>query len=121
IQRCESMMGLFFLTGLYCAIRSWEARGLHFYGSFSAPSDSSDRPHFFSHLATITWWDVLAMLCCALAAGCKEVVAGGPLLLMLYDWCFPRASVWQTFRRRWLLYVGVAIATWGVLGAERLL
>jgi tetratricopeptide (TPR) repeat protein len=91
VQRAESLMGLFFLLTLYCAIR-----GL-----------SSARP---------SSWYVAAVMACALGMGCKEVMAAAPLLVLLYDWLFVSASLRQLARRRWGLYAGLA-ATWLILGA----
>src|SRR5258708_21598053 len=78
IQRCESFMGLFFLLTLYCSIRGW----------------GSQRPAL---------WHLAAMLSCALGAGSKEVIAGAPFLVVLYDWVFRESSVGKLLRRRWKL------------------
>ncbi len=85
-QRTESLMGLFFLLTLYCAVRGTESpRG--------------------------AGWHILAVLCCALGMLCKEVMAVAPLMVLLID----RALLAGTFKRalqaRWKLYAGLA-ATW---------
>ena len=68
IQRCESLMGLFFLLTLYCVIRGFQAA----------------RP---------AWWHAAAALCCFLGMGCKQVMAGAPLLVLLYDVVFLSGTV----------------------------
>lgn len=89
IQRCESMMGLFFLFGFYCALRSWDAAGWW-------------------------WWQLAALVSFALGAGCKEVIAGAALLVVLYDWAI-RGERFGALVRRLPFYVGLALATLGVL------
>jgi len=91
IQRCESMMGLFYLLTLYCVIRGAAA----------------------SHSAR---WYVAAVAACALGVGCKEVAATAPLIVLVYDRVFLARSFKQVFARRWPLYVGLA-ATWVLLAA----
>jgi hypothetical protein len=89
IQRTESLMGLFLLLTLYCAIRSFD----------------SPRPRR---------WQVAAVLACALGMGSKEVMIGAPILVLLYDWIFVGSSFREIWRRRWALYAGLA-ATWVLL------
>jgi tetratricopeptide (TPR) repeat protein len=89
VQRCESLMGLFYLLTLYCVVRGGTARA----GG---------------------WWYALAVGCCALGMGCKEVMATAPLLVLLYDRVFLADSFRGLFRQRWGLYAGLA-ATWGLL------
>lgn len=95
IQRCESLMGLFFLTALYCAIRSWDS-----------PCGRC--------------WIAGAVLCSALGAGSKEVIAGAPILIVLYDWIFRERSIRALLKRRWLTYLALAGAAWSVLAYARL-
>ncbi len=89
VQRAESLMGMFYLLTLYCAIRAWDA-------------------------AKPLRWSVAAVLCCALGMGVKEVMATAPLLVVLYDRCFLAESFRQAIKRRWKLYLGL-FATWAVL------
>jgi len=91
IQRTESMMGLFYLLTLYCAIRGAGA----------------SRPF---------WWYVGAVAACALGMGCKEVMVTAPLIVLFYDRVFLARSFKVAFARRWRLYVGLA-ATWALLAA----
>ena len=66
-QRTESLMGLFFLLTLYCAIRG----------------ASSGHP----------WrWYAVAIAACALGMGAKEVMATAPIVVLLYDRCFLSGS-----------------------------
>jgi len=92
IQRAESMMGMFFLVTLYCAIRAVE----------------SARPRL---------WSIAAVAACALGMGSKEVTVGAPIIVFLYDWVFLFPTIGQAFRQRWKLYAGLA-ATWVVLIAQ---
>jgi tetratricopeptide (TPR) repeat protein len=87
VQRVESLMSLFLLLTLYCAIRADGAAG-----------------------SWRTAWTAAAVLACALGMGTKEVMAGAPLVVLAWDWLFlaPR-------RPRWGLAAGLA-ATWIVLG-----
>ena len=89
IQRAESLMGLFYLLALYCLIRS----------------ASSSRP---------VSWAIAAVASCALGMGCKAVMVSAPLMLLLYDWVFITGSFRETLRRRWVLYLGLAL-TWLLL------
>ena len=91
IQRCESMMGLFYLLTLYCVIRG------------AAASRSG-------------LWYLAAVAACWLGVGCKEVAATAPLIVLVYDRVFLARSFKQVFARRWRLYVPLA-ATWLLLAA----
>ena len=86
IQRGESLMGLFYLLTLYAAIRSGQ----------------SEKP--------ILWW-IIAILCCALGMGTKEVMMTVPVVVLLYDRTFMGGNFKQAFRKRWPLYLGLT-ATW---------
>lgn len=75
IQRCESLMGMFFLLFLYCLVRSCQS--------------------------PIGWlWRCGALLCCVLGMGCKEVMATAPIVGLLYDRAFLATSWGTTLRRR---------------------
>ncbi|HSE96681.1 MAG TPA: tetratricopeptide repeat protein, partial [Blastocatellia bacterium] len=94
IQRGESLMALFYLTTLYCAIRSF---------------DSSRKAA----------WYAGAILACAAGMLSKQVMLTAPLMVVLYDAVFLFGSFKEALRRRWPLYAGLA-ATWGVLAATLL-
>lgn len=84
IQRCESLMGLFYLLTLYAVLRAAES------------------PR--------AWlWQLGAIACFFLGLGCKEVIATAPVVILLYDWVFLTQSFKETFRRRWLAYLGMAV------------
>ena len=63
-QRLESLMSLFYLATLYCAIR--------------ARDDSHRRA-----------WTIAAVVCCALGMGSKEAMVSAPIAVVLWDWLFP--------------------------------
>ena len=87
VQRVESLMGLFYLLTLYCAIRA-------------------ARPGLRR-----TWWAVGSIAACALGMGSKEVMVTAPLMVVLWYTTFR-----VNWRRRHLLYAGLA-STWLVLVA----
>lgn len=89
IQRYESMMGLFYLVSLYCVIRS----------------ESSSRS---------AWWAAGSVAACFLSLACKEVAVSIPLVILLYDRAFLAGSFREAWRRRWRLYLGLAVA-WGAM------
>lgn len=89
VQRCESMMGLFYLLTIYCVLRA-------------APS-------------TRAWlWYVLAVVTCALGMASKAVMVTAPVVVLLYDRTFLIRSWRRLWNKRWHLYSGLA-ATWGIL------
>ena len=89
IQRAESMMGMFYLLTLYCAIRSFR----------------SARP-----LA----WQVAATCFSALGMGTKETMVTAPLMVLLYDRIFIGPSFKDAVVKRWRLHALLG-ATWVVL------
>ena len=86
VQRAESLMGLFYLLALYCAIRG-----------FSADQSKG--------------WYILAILACAFGMGAKEVMVTAPLMVLVYDRIFISRSFKEALNQRRGLYVGLA-ATW---------
>lgn len=89
-QRTESLMGLFFLLTLYCAIRCM---------------DGGKRADV---------WAAASVVACTAGMGSKEVMVTAPVLVLLYDVVFAAGSVSAAIRKRPLLYGGLA-ATWLVL------
>jgi protein O-mannosyl-transferase len=89
-QRCESMMGLFYLLSLYGFIRGAESR-------------------------RSAGWFALSVAACWLGVASKEVMVTTPLLVLLYD----RTFVSGTFREAWTrhrrLHLGLA-SSWLLLG-----
>ena len=91
IQRCESMMGLFYLLTLYGAIRSFDS-------------------------AHKRWWYGVAIAACAAGALSKQVIVTAPVMVLVYDVLFHSGSVKEALRKRWGLYVGL-VATWSLVVA----
>ena len=90
VQRTESLMALFYLLTLYCAIRAFESgrRG----GK----------------------WRVAAVLSCAAGMACKESMVTAPIVVALYDRVFLFDSFAEAIRKRRPLYIGLA-ATWAIV------
>ncbi len=85
VQRCESMMGMFFLLTLYCVIRSDDSRN---------PGP----------------WILAALGSCVLGMGCKQVMVTVPLIVLIYDRTFLSGSWGGALSRRPLLYLGLCAA-----------
>jgi tetratricopeptide (TPR) repeat protein len=86
IQRCESMMGLFYLLTLYAVVRG----------------TTSPRP---------LGWYAAAVVACAFGIWSKQAAVTAPLIVLLYDRTFLAGSLRESLRRRWRLYAALA-ATW---------
>lgn len=89
VQRVESLMGLFYMATLYCAVRALDA-------------ESRARRGF----------SAAAVVACALGMGAKEVMATAPLMVMLWD----RQFAPDRARSRRGLY-GALAGTWTILAA----
>ena len=89
VQRVESLMGLFYLATLYCAIRALDA-------------DERLR----------TWWKGGAILFCVFGMATKEVMVTAPLMVMLWD----RQFAPDRTTTRGTLYA-LLMTTWLVLAA----
>jgi tetratricopeptide (TPR) repeat protein len=90
IQRNELIVGLFYLTTLYCAGRS------------------------FNSTRTAFWYG-WAITACLLGMASKEVMATAPVMVLLYDRAFFSGSFKKSLVQRWPLYLGLS-ATWVLLG-----
>ncbi len=90
-QRCESLMGFFYLLTLYCFIRGMESTAQ-------------------------TRWQTASVLACFLGAISKEFIVTAPLLTLIYDRTFVAGSFREALRRRWRYYLGLA-DTWLLLAA----
>jgi protein O-mannosyl-transferase len=86
VQRCESLMGLFFLLTLYGFVRA------------------VDSPH------PRGWWTV-SVVACLLGVGTKEIAALAPLLVFLYDRTFVSGSFAEAWRRHRWGHLSL-VATW---------
>jgi Flp pilus assembly protein TadD len=85
IQRCESMMGMFYLLCLYSVLRASQSAG--------------------------PWkWYVAGVAAGWLGMGCKEVMATAPLVILLYDRIYLSPSWAMVFRRRWGFYLALTLA-----------
>jgi protein O-mannosyl-transferase len=91
IQRCESMMGMFYLLTLYSVLRGFYA----------------------THKRR---WYALAIAACAAGALSKQVIVTAPVMVLVYDVLFHSGSVKEALRKRWGLYVGL-VATWSLVVA----
>ena len=87
VQRVESLMGLLYLTTLYCAMRAAGAEG-----------------------RAGTRWAVASVAACAFGMGTKEAMVTAPLAVMLWDWTFASGP---SPSRRWLY--GALASTWIIL------
>jgi len=88
-QRCESLVGLFYLLTLYCVIRN----------------SASDRKWL---------WAPAAVISCALGMATKEVMVTAPVVILIYDRVFLAGSWKEVMRLRWKLHAGLA-GTWLIL------
>jgi Flp pilus assembly protein TadD len=95
-ERTESLMALFFLLTLYCAIRARRVGG--------------------REAAT---WQVASILACAFGMASKESMVTAPVVVLLYDRVFEFDSIGEAIRARRYLYAGLA-ATWIEFGAFQL-
>lgn len=86
IQRCESLMGLFFFLVLYAAIRGWRA-------------------------GASRWWHVLAGIAMILGVGSKEVIVAAPLTVLCYDFIFVhgRGKAKRILKDGAVLYAGLGM------------
>lgn len=93
IQRCESMMAMFYLLCLYCVLRgSQSARAWPWYAGGVAAG-----------------W---------LGMGCKEVMVTAPIVIVLYDRIFLSPTWKAVVRRRWPLYLAlIPIPAWLLFSA----
>jgi len=86
-QRTESLMGLLYLTTVYCFLRS---------------------------LSGSRWWCYFAIVACALGMGTKEGMVTAPVAVLLLDRWFVAGSFAAAWRLRRGWYIGLA-ATWLIL------
>jgi tetratricopeptide (TPR) repeat protein len=89
-QRCESLMGLFYLLSLYGFIRGAES------------------PRSLG-------WFSLSMVASYLGVASKEAMVTAPLMVLLYDRAFVSGSFREAWSRHWRLYLGLA-SSWLWLG-----
>jgi tetratricopeptide (TPR) repeat protein len=101
VQRAESLMGLWCLLTLYCAIRAAEgpAKAGHHVPEVRGVRLQADHP----------WWTAAAVGSCALGMATKESMAAAPLIVVAWDHVFAEVR-----RSRMALYAALA-ATWVIL------
>jgi len=97
-QRCESLMGLFYLLTLYCFVRGVEGSG----STGASP---------FRSLG----WFCLSVAACFLGMASKEVMVTAPVMVLLYDQTFVSGSFREAWSRHRRLYLGLA-GSWLLLG-----
>lgn len=90
-QRCESLMGLAYLTSLYLAVRGWQ----------------SPRPGP---------WHLGAIVAALVGAGTKEVIITLPLMVLVYDLVFVHQDIRAVWRPSRVLYPGLVLSALLVLG-----
>jgi len=98
-QRTESVMALFYLLTLYCAMRGQQSR------AGFAPSASA---------TTAVTWEVCSVLACAAGMASKESMVTAPLMVLLYDRAFLFDSWSGAVGARKKLYACL-MATWLIL------
>ena len=91
VQRVESLMSLFLLLTLYCAIRA---------------HDSPRR----------AWWIAGSIAACALGMATKQNMVVAPILVVVWDWIFRPKGQGSWPKDRIGLYIGL-LATWILLAA----
>jgi tetratricopeptide (TPR) repeat protein len=84
IQRCESLMALFFMLTFYTAIRGWQS-------------------------ASTKHWHLLAVLFFLLAIFSKEVAIVCPIILILYEWVFRGNNPSRAVKQSPILYTGLSL------------
>jgi len=139
-QRAESMMGLFYLLTLYCAIRGAEGEGSPREGtrpataqfirgvgrSGSAGGSPGGLPASGGaggDQGSPSKWFCLSVVACFLGMATKEVMVSAPVMVLLYDRAFIAGTFREAWRRRRWLYVGLGATwvclAWLVVSAER--
>ena len=89
-QRCELLMGLFYLLTIYCFIRGVDSR-------------------------RSGWWFMGCVMACVLGMASKEVMMTAPVMVLLYDRTFVSGGFREAWRRHGRLYLALA-STWVLVG-----
>jgi protein O-mannosyl-transferase len=84
IQRCESLMALFFLLTFYCALRGRQS--------------TSPRS-----------WHLAAVVFFLLSAGSKESALVAPFLILLYEWVFLKRNFLKAGKTSPIMYSGFTL------------
>ncbi len=83
IQRCESMMGMFYLLTMYCFVRG----------------ATSKRPFY---------WYMASIFSGLLGSASKEVIVTAPIVILVYDWVFLAPRPWKLLIKRGWYYALLA-------------
>lgn len=114
VQRAESLMGLWYLLTIYCAIRGAEIADTSKAANTSeahAQSGIEGAPAMSNAMG----WYAAAALACLAGMASKEVMASAPWMVLFYDRAFLAGSFREAWRRRCGLYAAFA-STWLLLG-----
>ncbi len=112
VQRVESLMGLFYLLTLYCAIRAVERPAEA--GRYRLGARTADDFSVASGFSRTSAWAAAAICACALGMGTKEAFVTAPLMVVAWDFLMLDGLWRAVLARRWRLYAGLA-ATWTLL------
>jgi len=110
-QRAESLMGLFYLLTLYCAIRGMNVDEACRLVPRETRRDAASTFKAFP----VSIWGWLAVAACLMGMATKEVMVTAPITVFLYDRTFVSGSFAAAWRRHWPLLLALA-ATWVPLG-----
>jgi len=110
IQRAESLMGLFYLLTLYCAIRGMDVDEA---SRLVPPRTGRDASSIFKAFQP-NGWAVCSIAACFFGMATKEVMVSAPVIVLLYDRTFFTGSFRAAWRLRSKYYVGLAL-TWILL------
>jgi protein O-mannosyl-transferase len=117
VQRVESLMGLFYLLTLYCAIRAADGALESPPSAFAASRLRRDKKGGHDRrLARPARrrWGIASVACCALGMGTKEAFVTAPVMVMAWDYLMLDDPWRAVFARRWPLYAGLG-STWILL------
>jgi tetratricopeptide (TPR) repeat protein len=127
VQRYESLMALGFLVSLYCLIRgaTYSDAKSHRREGTADDAECADRMAADggkgkrSLMDGSLLWYAAAWVAFTLGAASKEVIAVGPLVLLLYDRAFLTGDWRESLRRRWGLYLTLLVPVAWILWASR--
>jgi len=111
VQRAESLMALFYLLTLYCAIRGMKVDEAFRLVRGGTRQNASSTFKAIRPLA----WSGLSVAACFLGMATKEVMVSAPVIVFLYDRCFVSGSFRAAWRRHRALHACLA-GTWILLG-----
>jgi protein O-mannosyl-transferase len=111
-QRCESLMGMFFLASLFFAILGFQAKKARDRSVSTSEiteeeqQDSRQKSRFLK--LPIGGWFFLSVICCGLAIGAKQVAVMAPPLILLYDSFYISLSFRKSLRNHPWYYFALA-------------